>query len=230
MAQGMNRRTFVGSAAAAAVTAGLAGLASAAATPPQIKIIGIAGSLRKGKNTANAVKIALDSAKAVNPGISTELIELSGLNLDPYLTVKARFVDKDDDFPALQAKLAAPEVRGVILASPVYMGLISSPMKAFIERCMAFRQAGFTLRDKVGAGIAVGAGRNNGIELILQQLAMFMISQDMVVVGDGKPTSHWGGYAWAQNDDITKDEAGLATIRGVGKRVAELAVRLAAAG
>jgi hypothetical protein len=60
--------------------------------------------------------------------------------------------------------------------------------------------------------------------LILQQLLLFMVSQGMAVVGDGPPTSHWGGALRAQNDDISKDAEGLATAKGMGKRVAEVAL------
>ena len=173
--------------------------------------------------------MALDAAKSVSPAISTELIDLAGMNLDPYLAVKVKSIDKEDDFPALEVKLIAPEVRGIIIGSPVYMGLVSSPCKAFMERCISLRQAGFPLQDKIGGAIAVGAGRNTGLELVLEQLVMFMLSQGMAVVGDGRPTSHWGGAVWAQKDEISGDETGLTTVRGTGRHVAELALWLAAA-
>lgn len=223
-----NRRLFLG-AAAAAVSVGAAQFANAAdPAPGSVKIIGLSGSMRKGKNTSKAVEIALEAAKTVSPAIAVELIELSKMNLDPYIAVKDKSVEKDDEFPALAAKLTAPDVHGILLGSPVYMGIVSSPMKSFIERCLAFRQGGYPLRNKVGGAIAVGAGRNTGVELILQQLVMFMLSQDLILVGDGKPTAHWGGTAWSQKDDISTDEVGLATVRGVGKRVAEVALRMAA--
>lgn len=225
----MNRRLFLG-AAAAAVTAGVAATVRAAEPAAgSVKVLGIGGSLRKGKSTFKALEVALEAAKSVSPAIATELIELSGMNLDPYMAVNAKSSDKPDDWPALKEKLTAPDVHGILLCSPVYMGIVSSPLKALIERCSDFRgKGGFPLRNKVGGAIAVGAGRNTGVELILQQLVMFMISQDLVVVGDGKPTAHWGGTAWSQKDDITADEVGLATVRGVGRRVAETALRMAA--
>jgi hypothetical protein len=66
------------------------------------------------------------------------------------------------------------------------------------------------------------------VELILQQLIMFMLSQEMVLVGNGKPGDHWGGTIQSQGDELSKDEGSLDTVRGVGKRVAEIALRLAA--
>jgi hypothetical protein len=66
------------------------------------------------------------------------------------------------------------------------------------------------------------------VELILQQLIMFMITQGMVLVGDGTPGDHWGGTMQSQGEELGKDEGSLDTVRGVGKRVAEIALRLAA--
>ncbi len=224
----MNRRLFLGTAAASA--AALAGLAHGAAPAAgSVKIIGICGSLRKGKSTYKAMELALESARTVSPAISTELIELSGLNLDPYIAVGSKSSDRPDDFPAIREKLVARDVHGILMCSPVYMGIVSSPLKALFERMLAFRQGGFPLRNKVGGGIAVGAGRNTGVELILQQLIMFMLSQGMVVVGDGTPGDHWGGTMQSQGEELSKDEGSLNTVRGVGKRVAEIALLMAAA-
>lgn len=225
MSGNLHRRRFMSSAAAAVAATGIA--AAVQDRPATVRIIGIAGSMRQGKTTAQAVQIALDAARGVSPAIETELIELAHLNLDPYIAVGGRSVEKPDDFPAIKAKLVDPKVRGILLASPVYMGIVSSPMKALIERMLDFRRNNFPLQNKVGGAIAVGAGRNTGQEQILQQLCMFMLSQSMIVVGDGPPTSHWGGAMRSQNDDVSKDTEGLATTRGTGKRVAEVALMMA---
>src|SRR5438093_5626439 len=223
----INRRLFLG--AAAASVAALPGLSSAAAPAAgSVKIIGIVGSLRKGKSTYKAMDLALESAKKVSPAIATEIIELSGLNLDPYIAVGSKSSDRPDDFPPLREKLVAPDVFGIIMGSPVYMGIVSSPLKQLFERMLAFRLGGFPLKNKVGGAIAVGGGLNTGVELILQQLIMFMLSQRMIVVGDGSPGDHWGGTMQSQGEELGKDEGSLNTIRGVGKRVAEIALRLAA--
>jgi multimeric flavodoxin WrbA len=223
----INRRLFLG--AAAASVAALPGFTRAADLPAgSVKIVGMAGSLRKGKSTYKAVELALESAKTISPAISTEIIELSGLNLDPYIAVGSKSSDRPDDFPAVREKLVAPDVFGIIMGSPVYMGIVSSPLKQLFERMLAFRQGGFPLKNKVGGGIAVGGGRNTGVELVLQQLIMFMLSQEMLLVGEGNPGDHWGGTMQSQGDELSKDEGSLNTVRGVGKRVAEIALRMAA--
>jgi multimeric flavodoxin WrbA len=223
----MNRRIFLGAAVASAAT--LADIGSAAQpSAGSVKIVGIAGSLRKGKSTYKAVELALESAKTVSPAIGTELIELSGLNLDPYIAVGSKSSDRPDDFPTVREKLVAPDVFGILMGSPVYMGIVSSPLKQLFERMLAFRQGGFPLKNKVGGAIAVGGGRNTGVELVLQQLIMFMLSQEMILVGDGSPGDHWGGTMQSQGDELSKDEGSLNTLRGVGKRIAEIALRMAA--
>ena len=222
----MNRRLFIGAAAVSAVS--FAGLANAELAAGSVKIIGIAGSLRKGKSTYKAVELALESAKTASPAIATDIIELSGLNLDPYIAVGSKSSDRPDDFPAVREKLVAPDVFGILMGSPVYMGIVSSPLKQLFERMLAFRQGGFPLRNKVGGAIAVGGGRNTGVELVVQQLIMFMLSQEMILVGDGNPGDHWGGTMQSQGDELSKDEGSLSTVRGVGKRVAQIALRMAA--
>src|SRR6516225_1032658 len=223
----INRRLFLGAAAVSA--AGFAQFANAAEPAAgSVKIMGIGGSLRKGKSTYKALELALESAKTVSPAIATEIVELSGLNLDPYIAVGAKSSDRPDDFPAVREKLVAPNVFGILMCSPVYMGIVSSPLKQLFERMLAFRQGGFPLKNKVGGAIAVGGGRNTGVELVLQQLIMFMLSQEMILVGDGSPGDHWGGTMQSQGDELSKDEGSLNTLRGVGKRVAEIALRLAA--
>jgi multimeric flavodoxin WrbA len=223
----INRRRFLGAAAvSAAAVAHLAPASEPAAG--SVRILGITGSLRKGKSTYNALQRALESARKVSPAIATDWIELSGLNLDPYIAVGAKSSDRPDDFPAVRDQLAAPGVYGVLFCSPVYMGLVSSPLKQLFERMLVFRQGGFPLKNKVGGAIAVGGGRNTGVELVLQQLIMFMLSQRMVLVGNGSPGDHWGGTMQSQGDELSKDEGSLDTVRGVGRRVAEIALRMAA--
>src|SRR6266576_4697814 len=105
----MNRRVFLGAAAMSAAT--LSTLSNAAEPAAgSVRIIGLAGSLRKGKTTYKAVELALESARTVSPAIATELIELSGLNLDPYIAVGSKSSDRPDDFPAVREKLVAPEI------------------------------------------------------------------------------------------------------------------------
>ena len=61
----------------------------------------------------------------------------------------------------------------------------------------------------------------------MQSILASMLVQDMVVVGDGMPTAHYGGTGWSGGEGgIAADQVGLATAQGVGRRVAEVALRM----
>ena len=58
---------------------------------------------------------------------------------------------------------------------------------------------------------------------------LFEKRQEMIVVGDGKPTAHTGATLVNTGDSISGDEFGLSTAQNLGRRVAEVALRLAGA-
>jgi len=190
-----------------------------------IKILAISGSPRKGKTTATALGVSLEAARAVDPEtIDVELIELAGLKLplEPALDLPLE-PGQRDDFPALAAKLTDPRVAGIIVGSPVYFGDMTSLCKAMFDRWRAFRKD-FALSNRVGGALAVGAARNGGQENVLRSIHLAMFGQEMIVVGDGRPTSHSGATLWNNyKDDILKDEPGIATAKNLGRRVAEVA-------
>jgi multimeric flavodoxin WrbA len=194
------------------------------------KIIGVSCSPRKDKTTAAALRICLEAAKSVGPEIEIELIDLGGLKINGDLAAGIPLAAGErDDFPQIEAKLRAPNVGGIIVGTPVYFSNMSSLCKAFLDRWMAFRGT-FALRNKIGGAVAVGAARNGGQELTLQTIHAAMLCQDMIIVSEGRPTSRLGGILVSTKDDISKDEAGFATARSLGRRVAELALLLKRAG
>jgi len=228
MAEDLTRRTLLG-VAGAAVVAGAASEAALAAEGKEapkagpIKVIGLSCSPRKGKTTAAALRVCLDAAKAVGPNVEVELIELAGLNIpvfDPAAPGSA-------DFDKVAAKLTDPKVAGIIVGTPVYFSGMSSLCKAFLDQCMAFRKNNFALANKVAGVVAVGGVRNGGQELTIQSVQAALLCQEMIVVGDGRPTGHSGATLLNAGDDISGDEFGLSTAKNLGRRVAEVALRVA---
>jgi multimeric flavodoxin WrbA len=218
----------------AATGAAAPSAAERAAQPRPIKILGICCSPRKGKTTAAALRICLDAAKTVDTRIEVELIELAGLKIPGEVAAGVELEPGErDDFPTLVPNISAPTVAGIILGTPVYFGNMSFLCKAFLDRCIVFHK-NKALADKVAGVLAVGGGRNTGVELTLRSVQVALMSQQMIVVGDAPPTGHWGGTVWAGNPavgggptpDIARDEAGIATVKNLGRRVAEMAVRL----
>jgi len=196
-----------------------------------MKIVGISCSPRKGKSTFYALETCLQAAKEAVPGIETTLIELSETKMNGCVAcgkcVKVLECSQEDDFPKMIPVLSDPELAGLVVATPVYFGSMTSQCKAFLDRCVMLRRNGFLLRDKVGGVIAVGGVRNGGQELAIQAVQVAMLVQDMVVVSEGRPTSHYGATLWSGHPDgIEKDAFGLETARNLGKRVAEVAARM----
>ena len=235
MGSDLTRRKFIGVAgtavaAGAATTVGAAQAAPAAPPSGRIKIVGICCSFRKGRTTAAALRVCLEAAKAVDPGnIETELIELAGMKIDGALAAGVALEPgQQDDFPSLAPKLADPKVAGIIIGTPVYFGNMSSLCKAFLERLNAFRKDNFALSNKVAGVVAVGGGRNGGQELTIRSVHTGLFGQEMIIVGDGRPTAHWGGAVWnKEKDDVSADEVGMASVKNLGRRVAEVARRMA---
>ena len=91
---------------------------------------------------------------------------------------------------------------------------------------MVFRK-GFRLSNRVAGVLAVGGGRNAGVEQTIRSIQAALFAQEMILVGDGQPTGHFGATLWNNaHDDISKDEAGVKTAKNLGKRVAEVALKL----
>ena len=196
-----------------------------------MKIVGISCSPRKGKSTKVALEVCLQAVKEMVPDVETLLIELSDMKMNGCLAcgkcMKVLECSQEDDFVKVIPILSDSELAGLVVATPVYFGSMTSQCKAFLDRCVMLRRNGFLLRNKVGGVIAIGGVRNGGQELAIQAVQAAMLVQDMVVVSEGRPTSHYGATLWSGHPDgIEKDKFGLETARNLGKRVAEVAARM----
>ena len=227
----LNRRMFIGAAGAAvaaSVTSKVLGEDAPAPAGKGIRIVGVSCSPRKGKTTAAGLQICLDAAKQVSPNVEIELIELAGLNINGNVAAGVPLpAGQEDDFLKIMPKLADPKVAGLIVGSPVYFGSLSSLCKAFLDRLMAFRKDNFALSNKVAGALAVGGARNGGQELTIQMIHAALLCQEVIVVGDGKPSARLGATLWNKDDDISGDEFGVTTAKNLGRRVAEVALRVA---
>jgi len=197
-----------------------------------MKIIGVSASPRKNKSTHFLLEQSLDeirvTAEASGANIDVELIDLAPLKFNGCISCdtckKSMSCSQQDDFQPLIPKLADPEVAGIIVATPVYMGCMSSQTKAFLDRTVLFRRNGFIFKNKLGGAIAVGGSRNGGQELTIQAVHAAMMIHDMIIVGDG---DHFGGAAWANHPDgYEGDATGIATARNLGRRMGEVALMM----
>jgi len=194
-----------------------------------MKIIGISASARANKSTHFLLEQCLDEIKLSSAGagknIDVELINLAPLNIQGCIACgkckKGVLCSQEDDFQPLIAKLADPDVVGIVMATPVYMGCMTAQAKAFIDRTVLFRRNGFMFKNKLGGVIAVGGSRNGGQELTIQAVHAGMMIHDMIIVGDG---DHFGGADWGGNPaGYENDEMGITTARNLGRRMGEVA-------
>lgn len=221
MKKEVTRRNFLAAAGTAALAATATSALAAEAGGTSLKIIGVACSPRQGMTTAKAVQTALAAAKATSRSIETELIDLGGMNIAGWSPNPPA-----DDFGNLLPKLQDPAVAGLIIGSPSYFRGMSSLCKAFIERCAPLREPKMWLANKPVGVVAVGAFRNGGQELIIEQIQAAMLCFGMIAVGGNAPAFQ-GATVLSTKDDIGADELGLDTARKLGVHVAEMVLRLA---
>ena len=73
----------------------------------------------------------------------------------------------------------------------------------------------------------MGAARNGGQETTISAMHEFLLIHDAIIVGDGAPLAHYGGTGvGGVIGDTRQDEYGLETSINLGRRVAELAIKL----
>ena len=157
----VTRRNFLATAGVAALAAtSTSALAAEARGDRTLKILGVSCSPRKGMTTANAVQAALDAAKAADPRIQTELIDLGGLNIAGYSPKPP-----EDDMKEILPKFQDSALGGVIIGSPGYFRSLSGLARCFFERLAPLREPTMVLADKPSGVVAVGAFRNGGQEL-----------------------------------------------------------------
>lgn len=217
----MGRRGFLGVAAGTVLAARNAGAADAAgpAAGTKARVIAISCSPRKGKTTAAALQVCLDAIRAANPQIETELVDLAGLSIPVFNPASPG----GGDFAGLAAKIAAPDVKALVIGTPVYFGNMSSLCKTLLDHWIVFRKNNFALRNRIAGVVAVGGVRNGGQELTVASVHAALLAQDMIVVGDGRPTAHLGATVLNDGkDSIAGDEFGLSTLKNLGARIAEV--------
>jgi multimeric flavodoxin WrbA len=128
---------------------------------------------------------------------------------------------------------------GFIFASPVYFGSVTGIMKVFMDRFIPFytgdeskSELKGALRLKPAGAIAVGGGRNDGIEAVLSTFHRFFLFNDMIVVGTaGYPGSASNLGGTIHSDDkphaLERDMIGKNSLQALGSKVSLIAERLA---
>jgi multimeric flavodoxin WrbA len=189
-----------------------------------MKVVAINGSARKDGNTAILLRRVLSVLES--EGIKTELIQLAGEQIHGCMAcgtcrkiqnMQCKIVN--DNVNLYIEKMA--EADGIILGSPTYFSMMTSEMKALIDRAgFVSRSNGDLFKRKVGAAV-VAVRRAGGIPTFDAINHFFLISQ-MIVPG----SSYWNVGIGLNKGDVEKDEEGLKTMDDLGKNIAWLIKKL----
>lgn len=197
----------------------------------EVKVIGVSGSPRKGRNTEKLLSYALEAAEEA--GAVTELLSLADMNIQPCtgcntcVREKRCPQDEGDDMANVKEQLIKADA--VILAAPSYFGGVPGVMKNMMDRSRSLKMDGHRLMGKVASALSVSGLRHGGAEQVAESIARFCLTHGMIVVGGcGDPlTSGHFGVATLQADEgwrrVDDDAVAKENAKGVGRRVAEVA-------
>jgi len=185
-----------------------------------LKVVAFNGSARKDGNTALLIRRVLQVIEA--KGIETELIQLGGEQIRGcnacrtcFSTKNKRCIIEDDNVNAYIEKMM--EADGIILGSPVYFSMMTSQLKALMDRAFYVARAnGDLFKRKAGAAV-VAARRAGGIPTFDAINHFFLISQ-MIVPG----SSYWNVGFGQKKGDVQSDEEGMKIMDYLGKNMAWL--------
>lgn len=179
-----------------------------------MKVFGICGSPRS-STTEYVIRNALD--KLESDGFETDLFKCAGKSIKPcmhcdFCLENKRCIIEDD---MLEVYEGLKEADGIILATPIQSGGISSNLSAIMDRTRALEAVDYNLlRGKIGMSIAVGGDRTGGQDFAhLKNISYFMI-HGIIPVSGGPFGSNLGASFWSNDslDDIKKDNYGMESL------------------
>jgi len=187
-------------------------------------VVAFNGSARKDGNTAILAREVFQELE--HQGFETELLQLSGMKIKACMACYRCFETKnqhcsieDDELnPCIDKML---EAKGIILASPTYIGDVTSMMKALIDRAgMVSRANDNMMRRKVGAAVSVASW--GGAIHTFDSLNHFFLLGEMIVVG----SSNWNLGHGREKGQVLHDQKALETMRTLGRNMAWLLKQL----
>ena len=197
----------------------------------KIKLFGISGSPRKG-STDYIVQEALRYA-GEKYAVETDYFSVRGKKLNfcihcDYCIREKKGCVHDDDMKEVYTKLEWADA--LIIGTPVYQGMVSAQIKTVMDRCRAIaaQNLGF-IKNKPGAGIAIGGDRVGGQEPSIQAIHNFYVINFAIPVGGGSFGANLGGTLWSKDkgaEGAQDDKEGLKSMRKTIDRLMETALML----
>ena len=176
-----------------------------------MKVFGICASPRN-NTTEYVLKNALD--KLESHDFETEMFTCMGKEIKPcmhcdYCLENKKCIIEDDMLTVYEGLQGAD---GIILATPIQSGGISSNLASIMDRTRAMEAVDYNLlRGKIGMSIAVGGDRTGGQDFAhLKNITYFMI-HGIIPVSGGPFGSNLGASFWSNDsiDDIKEDDYGM---------------------
>ena len=179
-----------------------------------MKIFGICGSPRV-NTTDYVIRNALDKLKS--HGFETVLFLCAGKTIKPCMHCDYCLKNKkciiEDDMLDVYENLQNAD--GIILATPVQSGGISSNLSTIMDRTRALEAIDYNLlRGKIGMSIAVGGDRTVGQDFAHLKNITFIMIHGIIPVSGGPFGSNLGASFWSNDslEDVKKDEYGMESL------------------
>ena len=179
-----------------------------------MKVFGICASPRN-STTEFVLSQAINNLSC--DGFECEMFRCAGKTVRPCMHCDYCLENKsciiDDDMAEVYEKLLGCD--GIILATPIQSGGISSNLSSIMDRTRALEAIDYNiLRGKIGMSIAVGGDRTGGQDFAhLKNITYFMI-HGIIPVSGGPFGSNLGASFWSNDsiEDIKKDDYGMESL------------------
>lgn len=179
-----------------------------------MKVFGICASPRNG-TTHYVLNHALEVLESHD--FETEMFTCQAKDIKPCMHCDYCLENKkciiQDDMGEVYRNLQ--DADGIILATPIQSGSISSNLSAIMDRTRALEAIDYNLlRGKIGMSIAVGGDRTGGQDFAhLSNITYFMI-HGIIPVSGGPFGSNLGASFWSQDsiDEIKNDTYGMESL------------------
>jgi multimeric flavodoxin WrbA len=180
-----------------------------------MKVFGICASPRN-STTQHVLTQAMDILESHD--FETEIFACHGKDIRPCMHCDYCLENKEciikDDMAEVYENLRNSD--GIILATPIQSGSISSNLQAIMDRTRALEAIDYNLlRGKIGMSIAVGGDRTGGQDFAhLANITYFMI-HGIIPVSGGPFGSNLGASFWSQDslDEIKQDDYGMESLK-----------------
>lgn len=179
-----------------------------------MKVFGICASPRD-NTTEYVLKNALDKLEKEN--FECEIFTCQAKDIKPCMHCDYCLKNKEciikDDMVDIYTNLQSAD--GIIIATPVQSGGISSNLAAIMDRTRALEAIDYNLlRGKIGMSIAVGGDRTGGQDFAHLKIITYYMIHGIIPVSGGPFGSNLGASFWSNDslEDIQNDTYGMESL------------------